>query len=46
LNVADRGVLSFRDEGPTKGEVFGQVAEAILVGEGDGSGAIFIECSG
>jgi hypothetical protein len=46
LNVANGGVLSFRDEGPAEGDMFGPVAEAILFGEGNGSGAILIEGSG
>jgi len=37
LNVADGGVLSFGDEGPAKGDMFGPVAEAILFRESNGS---------
>jgi len=44
LNVADGGMLSFRDEGPTK-DMFGPVAEAILLRESNGSGAVLIEGS-
>ncbi len=46
MNVANGGVLSFRDEGPAEGDMFGPVAEAILLGEGNGSVAILIEGSG
>ena len=46
MNVANGGVLSFRDEGPAEGDVFGPVAEAILFRESNGSGAILIEGSG
>ena len=46
MNVADGGVLSLRDEGPTKGDMFGPVVEAILFREGNGRGAILIEGSG
>ena len=35
-----------RDEGPTKGDMFGPVVEAILFREGNGRGAILIEGSG
>ncbi len=37
MNVADGGVLSFGDEGPEKGDMFGPVAEAIIFGESNGS---------
>ena len=40
MNVADGGALLFRDEGPTKGEMFGPVAEAILFRESNGGGAV------
>ena len=46
LNVANGGVLSLRDEGPTEGDMFGPVAEAVLFRKRDGSGAILIEGSG
>ena len=46
MNVANGGLLSFRNEGPSKGNVFGPVAETILFRESDGSGAILIEGSG
>jgi len=46
LRLTDGGVLSFRDEGPAEGDMFGPVAEAILFGEGNCSGAILIEGSG
>jgi hypothetical protein len=46
LNVTNGGVLSFRDEGPAEGDMFGPVAKVILFGEGNGSGAILIEGSG
>jgi len=46
LNVANGGVLSLRDEGPTEGDMFGPVAEAILFREGNGSSAILMEGSG
>jgi hypothetical protein len=46
LNIADGGVLSFRDEGPSKGDMLGPVAEAVLFRKRDGSGAILIEGSG
>jgi hypothetical protein len=41
LNIANGGVLSFRDEGPSKGDMLGP-AEAVLFGKRDGSGAILI----
>ncbi len=47
MNIADGGVLlSFRDEGPSKGDMLGPVAEAVLFRKRDGSGAILIESSG
>ena len=46
MNVADGGVLSFRDEGPSKGDILGPVAEAVLFRKRDGSGAILKEGSG
>ena len=30
MNVTNGGVLSFRDEGPSKGDMLGPVAEAVL----------------
>jgi len=35
--------VSLRDKGPTKGDMFGPVAKAILFREGDVSGAILID---
>ena len=46
MNIANGGVLSFRDEGPSKGDMLGPVAEAILFRERNGSGAILIESGG
>ena len=46
MNIANGGVLSFRNEGPSKGNMFGPVAETILFRESDGSGAILREGSG
>jgi len=36
LNVADGGVLSFRNEAPDKGDMFGLVAETIVFRESNG----------
>ena len=46
MNIDNGGVLSFRDEGPSKGDMLGPVAEAVLFGKRDGSAAILIESGG
>jgi hypothetical protein len=47
LAITDSFTLdTFRDEGPTKGNMFGPVAEAILFRESNGRGAVLIEGGG
>ena len=36
MNVADEGVLAFRNEAPAKGDMFGLVAETIVFRESNG----------